>query len=94
MGSEMCIRDSLDPSQIIEIRTLIKELGEEHTVILSTHILPEVTATCNRAVIISDGRVVAEESVSDLGEQESLEEKYMKSISGEFEDEGYEIEGL
>ena len=46
----------LDPRQIIEVRNLIKSLGGEHTVILSTHILPEVGMTCSRVVIISDGR--------------------------------------
>src|SRR5204862_3245598 len=50
----------LDPKQIIETRGLIKGLGGTHTVILSTHILPEVAATCSRVLIISDGRIVAE----------------------------------
>src|SRR6185369_4251542 len=45
----------LDPNQIVEIRQLIKELGQEKTVILSTHILPEVQATCSRILIISGG---------------------------------------
>ncbi len=49
----------LDPEQIIEIRNLIKELGKDHTIILSTHILPEVTVTCNRVVIINDGRLLS-----------------------------------
>ncbi|MBI4492430.1 MAG: ATP-binding cassette domain-containing protein [Chloroflexi bacterium] len=49
----------LDPKQIIEARNLIKGLGGEHTVILSTHILPEVSMTCSRVVIINDGRIVA-----------------------------------
>jgi ABC-2 type transport system ATP-binding protein len=49
----------LDPKQIIETRQLIKELGGNHTIILSTHILPEVSQTCHRVVIINKGRVVA-----------------------------------
>ena len=49
----------LDPKQIIEARQLIKELGGSHTVVLSTHILPEVSQTCHRVVIINKGRVVA-----------------------------------
>ena len=49
----------LDPNQIIEIRELIRELGREKTVILSTHILPEVQATCTRVVVINEGRLVA-----------------------------------
>lgn len=56
----------LDPNQIKEIRELIREIGREKTVILSTHILPEVNATCDRAIIISDGRVVASGSPSEL----------------------------
>ena len=56
----------LDPKQIIETRQLIKELGGEHTVILSTHILPEVSQTCHRIVIINKGRVVAVDSPENL----------------------------
>jgi ABC-2 type transport system ATP-binding protein len=56
----------LDPKQIIEVRNLIKSLGGEHTVILSTHILPEVAVTCSRIVIISNGRVVAEDTPENL----------------------------
>lgn len=56
----------LDPNQIVEIRELIREIGKEKTVILSTHILPEVTATCDRAIIISDGRVVASGTPEEL----------------------------
>jgi ABC-2 type transport system ATP-binding protein len=56
----------LDPKQIIEVRNLIKSLGGEHTVILSTHILPEVAMTCSRIVIIANGRVVAEDTPENL----------------------------
>jgi ABC-2 type transport system ATP-binding protein len=56
----------LDPNQIVEIRQLIKELGQSKTVILSTHILPEVQATCSRVVIIADGRLVADGRPDDL----------------------------
>jgi len=56
----------LDPKQIIETRELIKGLGGDHTVILSTHILPEVSVTCGRVVIINQGRVVAEDSPENL----------------------------
>lgn len=61
----------LDPSQIIEIRGLIKDLAKDHTVILSTHILSEVSATCNKVVIINEGEIVAEDSVTNL-ENKSL----------------------
>jgi ABC-2 type transport system ATP-binding protein len=56
----------LDPKQIIETRELIKSLGGDHTVILSTHILPEVSMTCGRVVIINKGRVVAEDTPENL----------------------------
>ena len=56
----------LDPKQIIETRELIKELAGDHTIILSTHILPEVAQTCERVVIINQGRVVAEDSPDNL----------------------------
>jgi ABC-2 type transport system ATP-binding protein len=58
----------LDPIQIVEIRNLIKSFGKEHTVILSTHILPEVDMTCERVIIISDGKVVAEDTTKHLEE--------------------------
>jgi ABC-2 type transport system ATP-binding protein len=56
----------LDPKQIIETRELIKELAGSHTVVLSTHILPEVSQTCNRVVIITKGRVVAVDTPDNL----------------------------
>ena len=59
----------LDPNQIVEIRKLIKELGKEKTVILSTHILPEVEATCDRILIISKGKIVADGTSENLRKQ-------------------------
>ncbi len=56
----------LDPKQIIEIRELIKELGENHTVLLSTHILPEVNTLCNRVLIINQGQIVLDEKPEQL----------------------------
>ncbi len=56
----------LDPTQIIEIRELIKEIGKEKTVILSTHILPEATATCGRILIINEGKLVADGTPEEL----------------------------
>jgi ABC-2 type transport system ATP-binding protein len=56
----------LDPKQIIEIRELIKGLAGDHTVILSSHILPEVTATCQRIIVINKGRIVAEDTIERL----------------------------
>ncbi|MCB0350602.1 MAG: ABC transporter ATP-binding protein [Bdellovibrionales bacterium] len=59
----------LDPRQVAEIRTLLKELRGEHTIILSTHILPEVQATCERVIIISSGKIVAEDTLMGLGQK-------------------------
>jgi ABC-2 type transport system ATP-binding protein len=56
----------LDPNQIVEIRNLIKDLGESKTVILSTHIMQEVKAICHRAVIISRGKIVADERIENI----------------------------
>jgi len=56
----------LDPKQIHEVRNLIKELGRDHTILLSSHILPEVSATCDRVVIIHQGRIVAEDTTEGL----------------------------
>jgi ABC-2 type transport system ATP-binding protein len=56
----------LDPKQIIEIRELIKSLGGDHTVILSSHILPEVTATCQRIIVINKGQIVATDTIETL----------------------------
>src|SRR5688500_2973126 len=59
----------LDPKQIIETRELIRSFGGEHTVVLSTHILPEVSMTCGRVVIINRGRVVAEDTPDNLSQR-------------------------
>jgi ABC-2 type transport system ATP-binding protein len=56
----------LDPNQIIEIRSLIKDLSKDHTIILSTHYLAEVSMTCDRVVIINEGEIVAVDSVENL----------------------------
>ena len=68
----------LDPKQIIEIRELIKALAGEQTIILSTHILPEVTMICQRCLIIDQGRIVADDSLEALTAQESLESVFLK----------------
>ncbi|MDI6767365.1 MAG: ATP-binding cassette domain-containing protein [Bacteroidota bacterium] len=56
----------LDPNQIVEIRSLIQALGKQKTVVLSTHILPEVQATCNRVIIINRGKIAADGPIEDL----------------------------
>jgi ABC-2 type transport system ATP-binding protein len=70
----------LDPRQIIEIRELIKELGKEHTIILSTHILPEASMTCERVLVISNGRITGDVRLAegrivfvDTGDAEATE---------------------
>src|SRR5438552_5074296 len=66
----------LDPTQIRSTRELIRELGKEHTILLSTHILSEVEMTCDSAIIINRGRIVAADTLGNLarraGEKESL----------------------
>lgn len=61
----------LDPKQVAEIRQLINQLKGEHTIILSTHILPEVQATCEKVIIINRGRIVAEDSLNGLSRRMS-----------------------
>ncbi|MGM9937903.1 MAG: ABC transporter ATP-binding protein [Candidatus Ornithomonoglobus sp.] len=61
----------LDPNQIIDIRGLIRSLGKDHTVILSSHILSEISAVCGRVLIINNGRIAAEDTPEKLARQES-----------------------
>lgn len=68
----------LDPNQVVDIRNLIKRLGREKTVVLSTHILSEVQATCNRAVIINHGEIVADSSLEEL--QRDIEGKHVVNL--------------
>ena len=72
----------LDPSQIIEIRNLIKDIGQEKLVLFSTHILPEVSATCTRILIINDGKIVANGTPAELAGQARGEEIVHISIRG------------
>ena len=73
----------LDPQQIIEIRSLIKELAGSHTVVLSTHILPEVAQVCEKVVIISAGRVVMEDLLANLTQGQTLEDVFLRAIAQE-----------
>ena len=72
----------LDPNQIVEIRNLIRRLGEEKTVILSTHILPEVQATCDRVLIINRGRLVADGTPHELTTQFHGDEQIQLEVRG------------
>lgn len=76
----------LDPKQIIEVRDLIKGLAGDHTVVLSTHILPEVSMTCDRVVIIDKGTVVAEGSPDDLTSQLKGSDKLRVSVDGPWDE--------
>ncbi len=77
----------LDPRQIVEIRQMVKALQQEHTILLSTHILPEVSMVCERVIIINQGRIVMEHKMADLGAEgdaaRSLEAAFMAAISKE-----------
>jgi ABC-2 type transport system ATP-binding protein len=73
----------LDPIQIVEIRNLIKGFGGDHTVILSTHILPEVDMTCERVIIINDGKVVAEDSTRNLRTRIPQQERFAVEVRGD-----------
>ena len=72
----------LDPNQIIEIRSLIKTLGKHHTVILSSHILPEIEAVCDRIVVINNGRIVADDTAEALSNKVSEDRRLLVSIAG------------
>ena len=73
----------LDPNQIIEIRTLIKSLGKHHTVILSSHILPEVEAVCDRLIIIAEGQIVADGTPAELAKAQANDTRLTVEIAGD-----------
>jgi ABC-2 type transport system ATP-binding protein len=72
----------LDPKEIIEIRNLIKEIGRNHTVILSSHILSEVSAVCDRVVIINKGQIVASGTPEELSQKASISSKILLRVKG------------
>lgn len=84
----------LDPQQIIGIRALIKELAGEHTVVLSTHILPEVAQVCEKVVIINTGRVVAEDMIENLTQGQTLEDVFLQAIAQEDSGEIADSDGI
>lgn len=73
----------LDPRQILEVRNLIKSLAGEHTIILSTHILPEASATCDRVTIINKGKVVTTNTPTELMKQLNSNLGYELEVEGE-----------
>lgn len=73
----------LDPAQIIEIRQLIAELRHEHTVILSTHILQEVSQICSNVIIIAGGKLVTHGPLTELTREKSLEQRFLEAVTAE-----------
>lgn len=72
----------LDPKQIIEVRELIKKLGGDHTIILSTHILPEVSMTCERVIIINEGKIAASDTPDNLTKRLKGSESLFLEVEG------------
>ena len=72
----------LDPKQIIEIRNLIRSLGKNHTVVLSTHILSEVQSVCDRIIIINEGKIIADEKTENITQAVDQNRRYSVKISG------------
>lgn len=72
----------LDPKQIIEIRSLIKRLGKKHTVILSSHILPEIQAVCDRIIIINRGKIAADDTAENLTKNLTADHRVIARIEG------------
>jgi ABC-2 type transport system ATP-binding protein len=71
----------LDPRQIIDIRTLIRQLAGDRTVILSTHILPEVAQLCEKVVIINEGHIAVEDTLTNLTQDAGLEQVFLRYIA-------------
>jgi ABC-2 type transport system ATP-binding protein len=84
----------LDPRQIIEIRNLVRELGREHTIVLSSHILPEVTAVCSRVIIIHKGSIVASDTIGALARKLAGGAGLTVRIEGSEADALREIKGI
>ncbi len=72
----------LDPAQIVEIRDLIRDLGGQRTVLLSSHILPEVSQVCKRVIIVNQGRIIAEDTPESLTEQIQKGRRTVLSVDG------------
>lgn len=84
----------LDPKQIIEIRTLIKKLGKKHTVILSSHILPEIQAVCDRIIIINKGKIAADDTTENLTKNITTDHRLIARIDGAREEVLKTIKGI
>jgi ABC-2 type transport system ATP-binding protein len=75
----------LDPNQIVEIRDLIRNIGGEKTILLSTHIMQEVQAMCNRVIIINNGKIVADDSIEHLQQANSRQDALVVVFENTFE---------
>lgn len=84
----------LDPKQIIEIRKLIKDLGRNHTVILSSHILPEVQAVCERVIIINNGKLVADGATDRLAHDLSNDHRLIIRVAGPENEVTHALSGM
>ena len=84
----------LDPNQIVEIRTLIKMLGKHHTIILSSHILSEIEAVCDRIVIINRGQIVADDTAAALSANISEDSRLIVSVAGPAKEVSALISGI
>jgi ABC-2 type transport system ATP-binding protein len=77
----------LDPNQIVEIRDLITTFGKEKTVLLSTHIMQEVQAMCSRVIIISNGKIVADDAIGHLQQHNTQQNVLIVSFEAEIEEQ-------
>lgn len=84
----------LDPKQIIEVRELIRELGGDHTIILSTHILPEVSTTCGRVIIINEGKIEASDTPENLTARLQGHDLIWIEVDGPAEEVEAKIQGI
>lgn len=84
----------LDPNQIVEIRTLIKLLGKHHTIILSSHILSEIEAVCDRIIIINEGQIVADDTAAGLSAGISEDRRLRISVAGPAKEVAALIHGI
>lgn len=84
----------LDPKQIIEFRKLIRSLGKKHTVIFSSHVLSEVSATCDRVIVISNGKIAADGKTDELSQSISGKKKLSLIVDSESGDVGAELKKI
>ena len=84
----------LDPKQIIEFRKLIRSLGKKHTVIFSSHVLSEVSATCDRVIVISNGKIAADGKTDELSQSISGKKKLSLIVDSESSDVGAELKKI